>query len=47
MEIMEKLRRTISGLCLPRYVLDCPGDRGKIPLQPFYLLPERRDGNKN
>lgn len=33
-EIMEKLRRTISGLCLPRYVLDCPGGEGKIPLQP-------------
>ena len=47
MEIMEKLWRTISGLCLPRYVLDCPGDMGKIPLQPFSLLPERRDGNKH
>jgi lysine 2,3-aminomutase len=47
MEIMEKLRRTISGLCLPRYVLDCPGDGGKIPLQPFSLLSERRDGNKH
>jgi len=33
MEIMEKLRQNVSGLCLPRYVLDCPGGRGKIPLQ--------------
>ena len=31
-EIMENLRRTISGLCLPRYVLDTPGEMGKIPL---------------
>jgi len=33
MEIMEGLRNGVSGLCLPRYVLDCPGGRGKIPLQ--------------
>jgi len=33
MEIMEKLRLNISGLALPRYVQDCPGGRGKIPLQ--------------
>jgi len=38
-EIMEKLWKTVSGLCLPRYVLDCPGGRGKIPLQPYSLLP--------
>ncbi|MHB8771717.1 MAG: KamA family radical SAM protein [Syntrophales bacterium] len=37
MEIMERLRRTLSGLCLPRYVLDCPGGRGKIPLQRLSL----------
>lgn len=39
MEIMERLWRNVSGLCLPRYVLDCPGGRGKIPLQPYSLLP--------
>jgi lysine 2,3-aminomutase len=44
MEIMEKLWRTVSGLCLPRYVLDCPGGRGKIPLQPFSLLPAGESG---
>jgi lysine 2,3-aminomutase len=41
--IMERLWRTVSGLCLPRYVLDCPGGRGKIPLQPFSLLPEKQE----
>lgn len=46
MEIMERLWRNISGLCLPRYVLDCPGGRGKIPLQPFSLLPEKGPGGK-
>lgn len=45
MEIMERLWRNISGLCLPRYVLDCPGGRGKIPLQPFSLLSERGGAN--
>jgi lysine 2,3-aminomutase len=47
MEIMERLWRNISGLCLPRYVLDCPGGRGKIPLQPFSLLPETGQGGKH
>ena len=47
MEIMERLWRNISGLCLPRYVLDCPGGRGKIPLQPFSLLPETRQSGKH
>lgn len=37
--IIEKLWRNVSGLCLPRYVVDCPGGQGKIPLQPFSLLP--------
>ncbi len=41
MEMMERLRRTLSGLCLPRYVLDCPGGRGKIPLQRLSLRAER------
>lgn len=31
-EIMEKLRRSVSGLCLPRYMLDTPGEEGKILL---------------
>ncbi|MBW2638055.1 MAG: KamA family radical SAM protein [Deltaproteobacteria bacterium] len=38
MEIMEQLWRNISGLCLPRYVFDLPGGRGKMPLQPFSCL---------
>lgn len=38
MEIMEKLWGNVSGLCLPKYVLDVPGGKGKIPLQPFSFL---------
>jgi lysine 2,3-aminomutase len=35
MGMMEQLRRGISGLCMPRYVVDLPGGMGKLPLQPF------------
>jgi lysine 2,3-aminomutase len=45
MAIMERLWRNVSGLCLPRYVLDCRGGRGKIPLQPFSLLPKHSFDN--
>lgn len=31
-EIMETLQKTMSGLCLPRYVLDTPGEEGKLSL---------------
>lgn len=37
MEIIEKLWLNVSGLCLPRYVVDAPGRGGKIPLQPFSM----------
>jgi lysine 2,3-aminomutase len=38
MRIMEKLWKTTSGLCLPRYVADMPGTKGKVPLQPVSFL---------
>ena len=38
-EIMEKLWNNVSGLCMPRYVVDLPGGRGKMPLQPFSPAP--------
>ena len=38
LEIMEKLWCNVSGLCLPRYVVDLPGGKGKAPLQPFSFL---------
>ncbi|MBN1614185.1 MAG: KamA family radical SAM protein [Deltaproteobacteria bacterium] len=33
LSIMDELRRNTSGLCLPHYVLDVPGERAKIHLQ--------------
>lgn len=38
MRLMEKLWKTTSGLCLPRYVADMPGKMGKVPLQPVSFL---------
>jgi lysine 2,3-aminomutase len=38
MRVMEKLWKTTSGLCLPRYVADMPGTKGKVPLQPVTFL---------
>jgi lysine 2,3-aminomutase len=32
MKMMENIRRTCSGLSLPQYVVDLPGETGKIPL---------------
>jgi lysine 2,3-aminomutase len=36
--IMQKLWENISGICLPQYVLDIPGGKGKIPLFPISLF---------
>jgi len=38
MRMMEKLWKTTSGLCLPRYVADMPGTKGKVPFQPVSFL---------
>ena len=35
-EMMEHVRKTASGLCVPNYVLDTPGAGGKIPLQKIF-----------
>lgn len=37
-EIMECLIGHTSGFAIPRYVIDAPGDGGKIPVGPNYLL---------
>jgi lysine 2,3-aminomutase len=35
--LMRTLRHTVSGLCLPAYVLDIPGGFGKVPVSPDYI----------
>jgi lysine 2,3-aminomutase len=41
-ELMRELRRRLSGLALPAYMLDIPGGRGKVPIAPAYI--EARQG---
>jgi len=41
--IMAALRKRLSGISLPQYVLDIPGGYGKIPVHENYITP--RDGN--
>ena len=41
--LMRELRRRLSGLALPVYMLDIPGARGKVPVGPAYL-EARGDG---
>jgi lysine 2,3-aminomutase len=35
--LMHTLRQTVSGLCLPTYVLDIPGGYGKVPVSPDHI----------
>lgn len=35
--LIRALQGTISGLCLPTYILDIPGGHGKVPLTPAYV----------
>jgi lysine 2,3-aminomutase len=41
--LMRELRRRLSGLALPTYVLDIPGAHGKVPIGPAYIAA-RSDG---
>lgn len=41
--LMRALRRRLSGLCQPDYVLDIPGGHGKVPVGPTYIC-EHPDG---
>jgi len=36
-EIMRDLQGRVSGLCLPKYMLDIPGGHGKIPVHEEYF----------
>jgi lysine 2,3-aminomutase len=37
LEIMRQLTGTVSGMAMPKFVLDAPGGKGKIPLTPSYI----------
>lgn len=35
--LLRGLQASVSGLCLPRYMLDIPGGHGKVPIESGYL----------
>lgn len=39
-ELMRELQGDLTGIALPRYMLDLPGGNGKIPLAHQYLKPQ-------
>lgn len=43
-EIMQRIQGTLSGMCIPKFMLDSPGGGGKIPLTPKYLQKVLPDG---
>lgn len=38
-DIMRRLQGRVSGVALPRYVLDIPGGHGKVPVEPRWIEP--------
>ena len=43
LDILKKLQGRISGMAIPRYMIDLPGGGGKIPLLPEFVK-ERKNG---
>lgn len=37
-EIMEKLQGRLTGIALPKLIVDTPGGRGKVPVGPEYIV---------
>ncbi len=44
LDIMEKLRRSISGMAVPAYAFDLPNGGGKVRLEPDFSAPPLPDG---
>ncbi len=44
--IVKELRRSLSGIAQPTYVLDIPGGFGKVPVGPQYVGPEDARGQR-
>jgi lysine 2,3-aminomutase len=41
--LMEKLQGRVSGIALPKLVVDTPGGRGKVPIGPDYVVSRAED----
>jgi len=42
LRLMEELQGRLTGIALPKLIVDTPGGMGKVPLQPDYVV--RRSG---
>ncbi|MCA9615918.1 MAG: KamA family radical SAM protein, partial [Myxococcales bacterium] len=42
LHVMERLQGRLSGIALPKYIVDTPGGRGKVPVLPDTVV--RREG---
>lgn len=40
MKIMEALQGRLSGIALPKYIVDTPNGRGKVPITPHYIIKQ-------
>lgn len=40
-DIMDRLQGRLSGIALPKFIVDTPGGKGKVPLGPEYLRNTR------
>jgi lysine 2,3-aminomutase len=38
-DLMRRLQGRVSGISLPRYMLDIPGGHGKVPVEPRWIEP--------
>jgi lysine 2,3-aminomutase len=36
--IMEQLQGRLSGIALPKFIVDTPGGMGKVPVSPNYIV---------
>ena len=38
---MERLQGRLTGIALPKFIVDTPGGMGKIPMGPSYVVSHR------
>lgn len=41
LQIMEALQGRLTGIALPKYIVDTPGGMGKVPILPDYIVARR------
>jgi lysine 2,3-aminomutase len=41
LQLMEALQGRVTGIALPKYIVDTPGGMGKVPVLPEYIVARR------